>query len=91
MVLRVVSVEKSSASPARFLVKNWKRLTIPGLIFLWTVISLSLEAQGDFNFIVRYYGWVFTAQIAFLIFFLPKINWSEIRAFAAGKSKSSAD
>lgn len=61
------------------LAKLFKRATLPGIIFLWTISSLIYEAHWDFNLIFRYYGWVFTAQVAFLIYFLPKVNWRQIK------------
>ncbi len=83
-----MEADKLNNSSPRIQAKHLKRLTIPAIIFIWTVASLSYEAQWDFNFIFRYYGWVFTAQVAFLIFFLPKINWSEIKSTFLTKSKS---
>lgn len=50
-----------------------KKLVIPGIIFVWTLSSLAVLNQWDLNVAYRYYTWVFTAQVAFLIFFLPYI------------------
>ncbi|BCX12329.1 MAG: hypothetical protein KatS3mg067_1267 [Thermosynechococcus sp.] len=47
---------------------------LPTIILLWTVASLGFMAQWDLHPVLRYYGWVFTAQIAFLLFFLPQIG-----------------
>lgn len=71
-------------TPAKLL----KRAALPGIIFLWTIASLSYESQWDFNLIFRYYGWVFTAQVAFLIYFLPKINWFQIKNSFLNKNQS---
>lgn len=50
---------------------NAKKLLIPGIIFVWTISSLAILNQWDIHLAYRYYTWVFTAQGAFLIFFLP--------------------
>lgn len=50
-----------------------RQLLLPIIILLWTVASLGLMAQWDLHPVLRYYGWVFTAQVAFLIFFAPAI------------------
>lgn len=50
-----------------------KKLMIPSIIFIWTLSSLTILNQWDLNFLYRYYTWVFTAQVAFLIFFVPQI------------------
>ncbi|WP_298612122.1 hypothetical protein [uncultured Thermosynechococcus sp.] len=50
-----------------------QKLLLPAVILLWTVVSLGVMAQWDLHPVLRYYGWVFTAQIAFLIFFAPAI------------------
>ncbi|AHB87742.1 hypothetical protein NK55_01900 [Thermosynechococcus sp. NK55a] len=47
---------------------------LPIIILLWTVASLGFMAQWDLHPVLRYYGWVFTAQIAFLLFFLPQMG-----------------
>ncbi|WJI23819.1 hypothetical protein MZ909_11535 [Thermosynechococcus sp. B0] len=50
-----------------------RQLLLPTIILLWTVASLGFMAQWDLHPVLRYYGWVFTAQVAFLIFFAPAI------------------
>lgn len=50
-----------------------RQLLLPTVLLLWTVASLRVMAQWDLPPILRYYGWVFTAQVAFLIFFAPAI------------------
>ncbi|MFN4194279.1 MAG: hypothetical protein ACK4HM_00390 [Thermosynechococcus sp.] len=50
-----------------------RHLLLPTVILLWTVASLGVMAQWDLSPVLRYYGWVFTAQVAFLIFFAPAI------------------
>ncbi|MFN3680379.1 hypothetical protein [Thermosynechococcus sp.] len=55
------------------MVRPKRHLLLPTVILLWTVASLGVMAQWDLSPVLRYYGWVFTAQVAFLIFFAPAI------------------
>lgn len=82
--MNVKPLSAISRHPAKLV----KRAALPAIIFLWTIASLSYEAQWDFNLIFRYYGWVFTAQVAFLIYFLPKINWQQIKVSFLNKNNS---
>ncbi|MDM7326888.1 MAG: hypothetical protein P3X23_007235 [Thermosynechococcus sp. Uc] len=50
-----------------------QKLLLPAVILLWTVASLGFMAQWDLHPLLRYYGWIFTVQIAFLMFFAPAI------------------
>lgn len=50
-----------------------QKLLLPAVILLWTLASLGFTAQWDLHPVLRYYGWVFTAQVAFLMFFAPAI------------------
>lgn len=56
-----------------------RQLLRPAVILLWTIASLGFMAQWELHPVLRYYGWVFTAQVAFLIFFLPTI-WRQLQA-----------
>lgn len=54
-----------------------RRLLVPAIILFWTMASLAVMGQLELHPIVRYYGWTFTAQIAFLIFFAPTL-WRQV-------------
>ncbi|MFN4280479.1 hypothetical protein [Thermosynechococcus sp.] len=53
--------------------RSTQKLLLPAVILLWTLASLGFMAQWDLHPVLRYYGWVFTAQVAFLMFFAPAI------------------
>ncbi|WP_448534210.1 hypothetical protein [Parathermosynechococcus lividus] len=54
-----------------------RRLLVPALILFWTMASLGVMGQLDLHPVLRYYGWTFTAQVAFLIFFVPTL-WRQL-------------
>ncbi len=54
-----------------------RRLLVPGLILVWTMASLGVMGHLDLHPVLRYYGWTFTAQVAFLIFFAPSL-WRQL-------------
>ncbi|XFA74164.1 hypothetical protein RYO59_002429 [Thermosynechococcaceae cyanobacterium Okahandja] len=54
-----------------------RRLLVPAIILVWTMASLGVMGQFDLHPVLRYYGWTFTAQVAFLIFFWPTL-WRQV-------------